>query len=458
MRPAACCRGSFPRDTSAKPGTNRIQSRALQANANSHRHRSFQNSADSAAMSSLHPAFFTLSVHFTNLAVSNYGLLDLAMEWKAPTYTRGLAPHQSLVVYPISLYPLKPFDQCVPSCGETPNTTWNGVYRRSLGVSVSSTEDLVGRGGEQAPNAVYPVEMLRLHEHRTQASNRFAIALCRSQVLLPKTNRQFRYRQMQIAPGRSFEYLAAQNRSLADAPGFRHKYDNVEFREQGGYKPHILAQLSEKRQRRLPSAFQPAREFASLFQRQQSLRGPQGRRRRPRTGALQAYLAQVQLRGAEIGVGRIVLVQSAHSGIAKEHAAAPVGLPSVFVRIDDNRVRFSNLCNGPLRIFSKIFRKHEIAAVGGIGVNPESVLCAQSENLRQRIHRTCRRGTYRRDNRPHVAALRALRQRIHVHPAPRIARHAFEWQLQNTADPPVRIVSLFAGENFLSRLQLAGHP
>src|SRR6266571_4430943 len=126
MRPAACCRGSFPRDTSAKPGTNRIQSRALQANANSHRHRSFQNSADSAAMSSLHPAFFTLSVHFTNLAVSNYGLLHLAMEWKAPTYTRGLAPHQSLVVYPISLYPLKPFQQCVPSCGETLNTTWNG--------------------------------------------------------------------------------------------------------------------------------------------------------------------------------------------------------------------------------------------------------------------------------------------------------------------------------------------
>src|SRR5882757_6926612 len=183
--------------------------------------------------------------------------------------------------------------------------------------------------------------MLRLQEHRTQASNRFAIALCRSQVLLPKANRQFRYRQMQIAPGRSFEYLAAQNRSLADARGFRRKYDNVEFRGEGGYKTHIRAQLSEKRQCCLPSAFQPARECASLFQRQQSLRGPQGRRGGPRAGALQAYLAQVQLRGTEIRVGRIVLVQSANSGIAKEHAAAPVGLQSVLVRIDDNRVRFS---------------------------------------------------------------------------------------------------------------------
>src|SRR6267143_6229704 len=92
MRPAACCRGSFLWDTSAKPGTNRIQSRGLQANANSHRHRSFQNSADSTAMSSLHQAFFTLGVQVTNLAVSNYWLLRLAMEWEVGAYTHNLAP------------------------------------------------------------------------------------------------------------------------------------------------------------------------------------------------------------------------------------------------------------------------------------------------------------------------------------------------------------------------------
>src|ERR1700674_4033745 len=92
MRPAACYRGSIPRDTSAKPGTNKIQSRALQANANSHRHRSFQNSAGSTAMFSLHQAFFTLRGHVNNLAASNYWLLDLAIEWKAHAYTRGLAP------------------------------------------------------------------------------------------------------------------------------------------------------------------------------------------------------------------------------------------------------------------------------------------------------------------------------------------------------------------------------
>src|SRR5882762_3923471 len=146
MRPAACCRGSFPRDTSAKPGTNRIQSRALQANANSHRHRSFQNSADSAARSSLHPAFFTLSVHFTtNLAVSNYWLLDLAMEREGPHVHAWLGPQSIANSLPDFVVSPQTFRSVRAILGETLNTTLNGVYRRSLGVSVSSTEDLVGR-------------------------------------------------------------------------------------------------------------------------------------------------------------------------------------------------------------------------------------------------------------------------------------------------------------------------
>src|SRR6266576_4596999 len=143
MRPAACCRGSFPRDTSAKPGTNRIQSRALQANANSHRHRSFQNSADSAAMSSLHPAFFTLSVHFTNLAVSNYGLLDLAMEWKAP---------RTRVVWPPSIASSLPDFVVSPQTFRSVRAILrrNAKYHMEWGLqafdwSISCAEDLVGR-------------------------------------------------------------------------------------------------------------------------------------------------------------------------------------------------------------------------------------------------------------------------------------------------------------------------
>src|ERR1700687_6108378 len=74
--------------------------------------------------------------------------------------------------------------------------------------SVESVEALVGRRREQLPNPFCPVEMLGLHEHGAQASEGFAIGLHRSQMLLPKTNPQFRYRQMQIALRRRFEDLA----------------------------------------------------------------------------------------------------------------------------------------------------------------------------------------------------------------------------------------------------------
>src|SRR5258708_14418961 len=145
MHPAACCQGSFQRGTSAKPGTSTIQSRALRANANSHRRRSFQNSADSTAMSSLHPAFFTLSLDFANLAVSNHWHLRLAMEWKARTYTRTLAPHSldtSLPDFVVS-------PQTIPSVSAILQRNVKYRIEWSLQtfawVSVASANDLVRR-------------------------------------------------------------------------------------------------------------------------------------------------------------------------------------------------------------------------------------------------------------------------------------------------------------------------
>src|SRR5437588_11979531 len=92
MRPAACFPESCLRGTSTKLGTNRIQSRVWRATASSRRRQSFQNSADSTAMSSLHPAFFTLSLHVLNLAVSNiwHLLLCCLQKGKGRAFTRGL--------------------------------------------------------------------------------------------------------------------------------------------------------------------------------------------------------------------------------------------------------------------------------------------------------------------------------------------------------------------------------
>ena len=85
------------------------------------------------------------------------------------------------------------------------------------------------------------------------------------------------------------------------------------------------------------------------LKRQQPLRGPQGHRRCPGPGTLQADLAKVQLLGSEVGVRRVVLVEAAHAGVAKEHAAAAVGLQPVLVRIDDDRVGLIDHREGPPR-------------------------------------------------------------------------------------------------------------
>ncbi len=111
-----------------------------------------------------------------------------------------------------------------------------------------------------------------------------------------------------------------------------------------------------------------------------------GRRGRSRARALQAYLAQVEFRGAEIGVGRIVLVQSADFGVVKQHAAAPIGLQSVLVRIDHNRVRFSDPRKSSTCPFPEVLCQHEISAIRGVGMNPESMFSAEGENLWEWIH------------------------------------------------------------------------
>src|SRR5258706_2468542 len=105
--------------------------------------------------------------------------------------------------------------------GNASLVSWSGCFIPSSS-SVASVEAFVGRRREQLPNAFYPVEMLGLHEHGAQASEGFAIRLHRAQMLLPKTNRQFRYGQMQIALRRRFEDLAALSGRLADARGSRH--------------------------------------------------------------------------------------------------------------------------------------------------------------------------------------------------------------------------------------------
>src|SRR2546430_5470380 len=109
MRPAACFPESCLRGTSTKLGTNRIQSRVWRATANSRRRQSFQNSADSTAMSSLHPAFFTLSLRVLTWPFRILGTWSVVQKGRAAHSRGAWAPHLWILVYLTSFHRLKPY-------------------------------------------------------------------------------------------------------------------------------------------------------------------------------------------------------------------------------------------------------------------------------------------------------------------------------------------------------------
>src|SRR5580658_1107447 len=189
--------------------------------------------------------------------------------------------------------------------------------------------------------------MFRFHQHGAQASHSFAIALDRAQIRAPKDYRRLRHREMQIALRRSIEDLAGKCGYLADALGARSKDHDVQLRAKRRSESLILLDLFVKNERRRPAAFQPAREFPAPRQRQKLLCRPQRSRRGARPGALQTDLSQMQLRGTEIGVRRIVFVKPTGRRIAKQYAAATVWLQSMLVRIDDDRVRLPDPLEAP---------------------------------------------------------------------------------------------------------------
>ena len=94
---------------------------------------------------------------------------------------------------------------------------------------------------------------------------------------------------------------------------------------------------------------QHPRELAAAHERQQALRRPERDRRGAGPRAFEADLAEVQFVRTEIGVRRIVVVVDADCRVAKQHAAAAVGLQAVLVRIDDDRIGVVEAVEGRAR-------------------------------------------------------------------------------------------------------------
>ena len=174
------------------------------------------------------------------------------------------------------------------------------------------------------------------------------------------------------------------------------------------------------------AAGQPLRELARLGIGQQLLRGPQRDGGCARAGALQADLAQVQLVRAEIGVGRVMLVEAANSGVTEQDAAAAVGLQAMFVGVDDDGVHVREGVIGGTRCNGQIFCKREVAAVGRVHMDTEAILLLQFKNTQQRIDGTDGGGAKRDHYRANATLAEHCLQRMHVHTAQAIAGNGCE--------------------------------
>ena len=64
-----------------------------------------------------------------------------------------------------------------------------------------------------------------------------------------------------------------------------------------------------------------------------------------------------------------MLVQIADGGVAEKDAATAVGLQSMLVRIDDDRIDLANSVECPPGICAKFARDVKIAAVSGIDMD-----------------------------------------------------------------------------------------
>ncbi len=82
-----------------------------------------------------------------------------------------------------------------------------------------------------------------------------------------------------------------------------------------------------------------------------------------------------------------MLVEAPHRRVAKEDAAAAVGLQAVLVGIDHDGVGPIDNRVGPARrLVERLGNQPEIAAVGRVHMHAEVVFPLERQNLVQRIH------------------------------------------------------------------------
>ena len=147
--------------------------------------------------------------------------------------------------------------------------------------------------------------------------------------------------EMQILPRRGIEDRTCPGRAFFSIRAAHRPHNNVQFRLDRAMKN---SEAASRRCNSIAAARQASsmpREFSLGNQRQQALRRPKRHGCRPGARTLQADLPKMQFVRGEISIGRIVFVEASHGRIAKQHAAAAVGLQPVLVRIDDDGIHLA---------------------------------------------------------------------------------------------------------------------
>jgi len=154
-----------------------------------------------------------------------------------------------------------------------------------------------------------------------------------------------------------------------------------------------------------------------------------------------------------------VLVEAADGRVAEEHAAAAIGLETVLVGVDHNRVSLVDDVKGaPGGLVEGIGNEAEVATIGGVDVDTEAVAIAEGEDLIEGVDRAHGGGAERSDDGAHVALSQLGFESVEVHASAGAGRYRRVFKLEHAGDAVVGVVGLFGTDDAFAGSDLAGGP
>ena len=197
-----------------------------------------------------------------------------------------------------------------------------------------------------------------------------------------------------------------------------------------------------KTQRALAAGVESLGERSPRLGGQKSLGRPEGHGRGSGARALKRNLAEVKLVRAEVGVRRIVPVESPDRRVPEQHTATAVRLQPVLVRINDHGIGVSDPGKRPPRLGAQVARQGEISPIGGVDMNSKLVPRPEFKDGIERVDRAGGGGSKRDDHGADLVSTKKPIEFVNVQPTSRIDRNPTEGNPQDRGQSLVGIVSL----------------